>query len=62
VYFTFFLVYAALSVVFIVDVLRQPAAALSGMGKVLWILALLFVPVFAWVVYGIWRMRQSRGL
>ena len=26
------------------------------------ILALLFVPVFAWVVYGIWRMRQSRGL
>ena len=61
-YFTFFLIYAALSVVFIVDVLRQPATALSGMGKVLWILALLFVPVFAWVVYGIWRMRQSRGL
>jgi len=62
VYFTFFLIYAALSVVFIVDVLRQPATALSGMGKVLWILALLFVPVFAWVVYGIWRMRQSRGV
>ena len=61
-YFTFFLIYAALSVVFIVDVVRQPATALSGMGKVLWILALLFVPVFAWVVYGIWRMRQSRGL
>ena len=61
-YFTFFLIYAALSVVFIVDVLRQPATVLSGMGKVLWILALLFVPVFAWVVYGIWRMRQSRGL
>ena len=61
-YFTFFLIYLALSVVFIVDVLRQPATALSGMGKVLWILALLFVPVFAWVVYGIWRMRQSRGL
>ena len=61
-YFTFFLIYAALSVVFIVDVLRQPATALSGMGKVLWSLALLFVPVFAWVVYGIWRMRQSRGL
>lgn len=61
-YFTFFLIYAVLSVVFIVDVLRQPATALSGMGKVLWILALLFVPVFAWVVYGIWRMRQSRGL
>ena len=61
-YFTFFLIYAALSVVFIVDVVRQPATVLSGMGKVLWILALLFVPVFAWVVYGIWRMRQSRGL
>ena len=61
-YFTFFLIYAVLSVVFIVDVLRQPATALSGIGKVLWILALLFVPVFAWVVYGIWRMRQSRGL
>jgi hypothetical protein len=62
VYFTFFLIYAALSVVFIVDVVRQPATVLSGMGKVLWILALLFVPVFAWVVYGIWRMRRSRGL
>ena len=61
-YFTFFLIYAALSVVFIVDVVRQPATVLSGMGKVLWILALLFVPVFAWVVYGIWRMRRSRGL
>jgi hypothetical protein len=44
VYFTFFLIYAALSVVFIADVLRQPATALSGMGKALWILALLFVP------------------
>jgi phospholipase D-like protein len=62
VYFTFFIIYAALSVVFIADVLRQPATALSSMGKALWILALLFVPVFAWVVYGIWRTRQSRGL
>jgi heme/copper-type cytochrome/quinol oxidase subunit 2 len=60
--FTFFIIYAALSVVFIADVLRQPGTALSGMGKALWILALLFVPVFAWVVYGIWRTRQSRGL
>jgi len=62
VYFTFLIIYAALSVVFIADVLRQPATVLSGAGKVLWILALLLVPVFAWVVYGIWRMRQSRGL
>jgi heme/copper-type cytochrome/quinol oxidase subunit 2 len=62
VYATFFIIYAALSVVFIADVLRQPATALSGMGKAVWILALIFVPVFAWVVYGIWRMRQSRGL
>jgi len=62
VYATFFIIYAALSVVFIADVLRQPATALSGTGKAVWILALIFVPVFAWVVYGIWRMRQSRGL
>jgi hypothetical protein len=62
VYFAFAIIYIALSVVFIMDVLRQPATALSGAGKVLWIVALLVVPVFAWVVYGIWRMRQSRGL
>jgi hypothetical protein len=62
VYFTFLIIYAALSVVFIADVLRQPATALSGAGKALWILALLLVPVFAWIVYGIWRMRRSRGL
>ena len=61
-YFAFAIIYIALSVVFIADVLRQPATALSGAGKVLWIVALLVVPVFAWVVYGIWRMRQSRGL
>ena len=61
-YFAFAVIYIALSVVFIADVLRQPSTALSGAGKALWILALLLVPVFAWVVYGIWRMRQSRGL
>jgi len=43
-------------------VLRQPSTSLSGTGKALWILALLVVPIFAWIVYGIWRMRQSRGL
>jgi hypothetical protein len=62
VYFAFGLIYIALSIAFIADVLRQPPTALSGAGKALWILALLLVPVFAWVVYGIWRMRQSRGL
>jgi hypothetical protein len=62
VYFAFLIIYIALSIVFIADVLRQPSTALSGAGKTLWILALVLVPVFAWVVYGIWRMRQSRGL
>jgi len=62
VYFTFLIIYIALSIAFIADVLRQPSTALSGAGKALWILALLLVPVFAWVIYGIWRMRQSRGL
>jgi hypothetical protein len=61
-YFAFAVIYIALSIVFIADVLRQPSTALSGAGKALWILALLLLPVFAWVVYGIWRMRQSRGL
>ena len=61
-YFGFLVIYLALSVLFIADVVRQPATALSGGGKALWIVALLLVPVFAWVVYGIWRMRQSRGL
>jgi len=61
-YFGFLVIYLALSVLFIADVVRQPATALSGGGKALWIVALLLVPVFAWVVYGIWRMRQSPGL
>ena len=60
-YWTFAIIYLALSVAFIADVLRQPATALSGVGKALWILALLLVPVFAWVVYGTWRLRQSRS-
>ncbi|HSF61572.1 MAG TPA: PLDc N-terminal domain-containing protein [Gaiellaceae bacterium] len=61
-YFGFLAIYLVLSVFFIADVLRQPATALSGAGKALWIVALLLVPVFAWIVYGIWRMRRSRGL
>ena len=61
-YFAFAAIYIALEIFFIADVVRQPASALSGVGKALWIVALLAVPVFAWLVYGIWRMRQSRGL
>ena len=59
-YFAFGAIYIVLSVFFVADVVRNPA--LTGAGKVLWILALLFVPVLAWIVYGIYRMRQSRGL
>ncbi len=59
-YFAFFALYAVLSAVFIIDVLRQPASALSGLGKGLWIAALLLVPIFAWIVYGFWRIQRSR--
>ena len=55
-----FAIYVVLSVFFIADVLRNPG--LTTAGKVLWVLALLVVPVLSWLVYGIWRMRQSRGL
>jgi hypothetical protein len=61
-YFLGFAIYAVLSVFFIADVLRQPPGRLSRAGKALWIVALLAVPVFAWIVYGTWRMRQDRGL
>jgi hypothetical protein len=60
VYFGFLAIYIVLSVFFIVDVIRNPE--LSSAGKAVWIVALLFVPVLAWIVYGIFRMRQSRGL
>ena len=59
-YFALIVIYVVLEVFFIVDVLRNQE--LSGAGKALWILALLVVPIFAWIVYGFWRMRQSRGL
>jgi hypothetical protein len=59
VYFAFAVVYIVLCVVFIADVIRNQA--LSGAGKALWILALVFIPVFAWIVYGMRRMRQNRG-
>lgn len=59
-YFGAIAIYVVLSVFFIADVLRNPELTTGGKG--LWILALLLVPVLAWLVYGIWRMRQSRGL
>ena len=61
-YFAFAVIYIVLCVVFIADVLASRRPRCPGVGKALWILALLVVPVFAWVVYGFWRMRQSRGL
>jgi Phospholipase_D-nuclease N-terminal len=60
VYWTLFIFYVVLTVVFAVDVVRNPGLTVAG--KVLWIAALLLVPVLAWVVYGIWRLRQQRGL
>jgi Phospholipase_D-nuclease N-terminal len=59
-YFAFAAIYVVLSVAFIVDVLRQPSTALSGAGKAVWIVALLVVPIFAWLVYGFWRIKSSR--
>ena len=59
-YWTFFVIYVVLTIAFAVDVVRNPALTVAG--KVLWILALLLAPVLAWLVYGIWRLRQSRGL
>jgi phospholipase D-like protein len=53
-------IYVVLSALFIVDVLRQPASALSGVGKTAWVLALVFVPLIAWIVYGFWRIQRSR--
>ncbi len=59
-YFALAAIYIVLEIFIITDVIRN--RGISGAGKALWILALLFVPVLAWVVYGIWRIRQSRGL
>jgi hypothetical protein len=54
------LIYLALTVVFVADVLRNDR--LSGGGKAGWIAALILVPIFAWPIYGVIRMRQKRGL
>ena len=59
-YWTLGIIYLVLTVAFIADVLRN--AALTAAGKALWIVVLIVVPVFAWLVYGILRLRESRGL
>jgi hypothetical protein len=59
-YWTLGIIYIVLTVAFIADVLRNPA--LTGAGKALWIVALVLLPVLAWLVYGIIRLRQNRGL
>lgn len=53
-------IYVLVVFFFIVDVFRQ--RSLSGAGKALWIAAIVFIPVIALITYGIWRMRQDRGL
>jgi hypothetical protein len=59
-YFAFAVIYVVLVAIFVIDVLRQPASALSGVGKAIWIVAVLVVPIFAWIGYGFWRIRKSR--
>jgi len=49
-----------LTIAFIADVVRN--AALTTGTKALVIVALVFLPVVAWLAYGTWRLRQSRGL
>jgi hypothetical protein len=55
-----FAIYVALTALVIIDVLRQPASALSGLGKALWVAAFLLVPILPWIVYGFWRIQRSR--
>jgi hypothetical protein len=55
-----FAIYVVLVALVILDVLRQPASALSGLGKALWIAAFLLVPILPWIVYGFWRIQRSR--
>jgi len=45
---------------FVVDVLRQHA--LSGVGKTLWILGFLVLPLISLLAYGFWRISRSKGL
>ena len=59
-YFAVIAIYYALVLAVIVDVLRQPASAVSGLGKTLWIVAFLVIPVLPWLAYGFWRIQRSR--
>ena len=59
-YFAFAAIYYVLVLAIIVDVLRQPASALSGVGKAVWIVAFLVIPVIPWLAYGFWRIKRSR--
>jgi Phospholipase_D-nuclease N-terminal len=59
-YLSLALIYIALVIVFIADVLRNQR--LSTGGKIGWIVLVILFPVIAWVTYGYIRMRQSRGL
>ena len=54
------LIYIALSIVFIADVVRN--TRLTSGERIAWIAALLLVAPFAWPIYAIIRMRQKRGL
>jgi hypothetical protein len=60
VYFAVAAIYYVLVLAVIVDVLRQPATALSGVGKAAWIVAFLVIPVIPWLAYGFWRIKRSR--
>lgn len=53
-------IYVLVVFFFIVDVLRQ--RTLSGAAKALFVAALIVLPVIGILGYGLWRMRQSRGL
>jgi len=59
-YWTLGIIYVVLTLAFIADVLRN--TALTTAGKALWVIAIVLVPVIAWLAYGTWRLRQSRGL
>jgi len=60
VYFAFAAIYYVLVLAVVVDVLRQPPSALSGVGKAVWVVAFVVIPVIPWLAYGFWRIKRSR--